>query len=169
MVIVLDAGHVINPHAAAEQAEGSVVWEMSHAWLGGLELENGQFTNTNFDTYNMMRLNQAPLVETYFASSGGKKMGWSWRTGRSACPARRRQCDLVRDRQTHPVDAVRQSQSELGVIFPPAGAKRKAGIARSLPFEHLDAEFHVTPGSAAGFVIRQQHCRAFGHQAEGRR
>ena len=75
VVIVLDAGHVINPHAAAEQAEGSVVWEMSHAWLGGLELEKGQFTNTNFDTYNLMRINQAPQVETYFASSGGKKWG----------------------------------------------------------------------------------------------
>ncbi len=75
VIVVLDAGHVINPHAATEQAEGSVVWELSHAWLGGLELEKGAFTNTNFDTYNLMRLNQAPLVETYFASSGGKKWG----------------------------------------------------------------------------------------------
>ncbi len=75
IVIVLDAGHVINPHAATEQAEGSVIWELSHAWLGGLELENGAFANTNFDTYNLMRINQAPVVETYFASSGGKKWG----------------------------------------------------------------------------------------------
>ncbi len=75
IVIVMDAGHVINPHAATEQSEGSVVWEMSHAWLGGLELENGGFANTNFDTYNLVRMNQAPVVETYFASSGGKKWG----------------------------------------------------------------------------------------------
>jgi isoquinoline 1-oxidoreductase beta subunit len=75
VVIVLDAGHVINPHAAAEQAEGSMVWEMSHAWLGGLEMEGGRFVNTNFDSYNLMRINQMPVVETYFASSGGKKWG----------------------------------------------------------------------------------------------
>jgi isoquinoline 1-oxidoreductase beta subunit len=75
MVMVLDAGHVINPHAGAEQVEGSVVWEMSHAWLGGLELENGRFVNTNFDSYNLMRINQAPVDETHFASSGGRKWG----------------------------------------------------------------------------------------------
>ena len=75
LVIVLDAGHVINPHAATEQSEGSVVWELSHAFLGGLELEEGRFVNTNFATYNLMRINQAPVVETYFASSGGKKWG----------------------------------------------------------------------------------------------
>ena len=75
LIIVLDAGHVINPHTSAEQSEGSVIWELSHAWTGGLELEKGAFANTNFDTYNLVRMNQAPEVETYFASSGGKKWG----------------------------------------------------------------------------------------------
>ncbi|MGO4830320.1 molybdopterin cofactor-binding domain-containing protein [Cupriavidus sp. 2KB_15] len=75
VVIVLDAGHVINPLAGAEQAEGSVVWELSHAWFGGLELNNGRFTNTNFHNYNLMRMPQAPVVETHFASSGGNRWG----------------------------------------------------------------------------------------------
>ena len=75
LLVVLDAGHVINPHAAAEQCEGSVCWELSHAWMGGLELEGGRFVNTNFDTYNLLRIDQMPDVETLFASSGGKKWG----------------------------------------------------------------------------------------------
>ena len=75
VLVVLDAGRVINPHAAAEQCEGSVCWELSHAWTGGLELENGRFVNTNFDTYNLLRIHQHPQVETIFASSGGKKWG----------------------------------------------------------------------------------------------
>ena len=75
LVVVLDAGHVINPHTAAEQCEGSVCWELSHAWTGGLELENGRFINNNFDTYNLLRIDQMPHVETYFASSGGTKWG----------------------------------------------------------------------------------------------
>jgi isoquinoline 1-oxidoreductase beta subunit len=66
---------VINPHTAAEQSEGSVVWELSHAWTGGLELEGGRFVNTNFDTYNLLRIDQHPHVETIFASSGGTKWG----------------------------------------------------------------------------------------------
>src|SRR4029078_5960977 len=61
--------------AAAEQAEGSVCWELSHAWMGGLDLQNGRFVNTNFDTYNLLRIDQRPEVETIFASSEGKKWG----------------------------------------------------------------------------------------------
>ena len=75
ILVVLDAGRVINPLAATEQCEGSVCWELSHAWTGGLELENGRFVNTNFDTYNLLRIHQHPRVETIFASSGGKKWG----------------------------------------------------------------------------------------------
>jgi isoquinoline 1-oxidoreductase subunit beta len=75
IVVVLDSGHVINPHAAAEQCEGSVCWELSHAWTGGLDMEGGRFTSTNFDTYNLLRLTQMPVVETHFALSGGKKWG----------------------------------------------------------------------------------------------
>ncbi len=75
LLVVLDAGHVINPHAAAEQCEGSVCWELSHAWMGGLEMENGRFINTNFDSYNLLRIDQMPEVETIFASSGGTKWG----------------------------------------------------------------------------------------------
>jgi isoquinoline 1-oxidoreductase subunit beta len=75
LVVVLDAGRVVNPHTAAEQCEGSVCWELSHAWTGGLELENGRFINNNFDTYNLLRIDQMPHVETYFASSGGTRWG----------------------------------------------------------------------------------------------
>jgi len=75
VVVVLDSGHVINPHTATEQSEGSVCWELSHAWLGGLDLENGRFINTNFHNYQLVRMDQMPVVETHFALSGGKKWG----------------------------------------------------------------------------------------------
>jgi isoquinoline 1-oxidoreductase beta subunit len=75
LVVVLDPGHLINPHTATEQCESSVCWELSHAWMGGLELENGRFINNNFDTYNLLRIDQMPHVETYFALSGGTKWG----------------------------------------------------------------------------------------------
>ena len=75
MVVVLDPGHIINPHGATEQAEGSCCWELSHAWMGGHELENGRFVTTNFDTYNLLRIDQMPDVEVHFALSGGTKWG----------------------------------------------------------------------------------------------
>ncbi|MGE0466690.1 MAG: molybdopterin cofactor-binding domain-containing protein, partial [Steroidobacteraceae bacterium] len=75
VVIVIDSGHVINPHNAAEQLEGGVCWELSHAWMGGLELRGGRFVNTNFDNYPLLRMPQMPEVEVHFALSGGKKWG----------------------------------------------------------------------------------------------
>ena len=75
VVIVVDSGHVINPLGATEQCEGCVAWELSHAWMGGLDLKAGRFTNTNFDTYKLLRINQMPQVEVHFALSGGTKWG----------------------------------------------------------------------------------------------
>ncbi len=75
VVIVIDSGHVINPHNAAEQLEGGVCWELSHAWMGGLELKEGRFVNTNFDSYPLLRMQQMPQVEVHFALSGGAKWG----------------------------------------------------------------------------------------------
>jgi isoquinoline 1-oxidoreductase beta subunit len=75
VVLVVDSGHVINPLGAAEQCEGCVAWELSHAWLGGLDLKDGRFTNTNFDSYNLLRIDQMPQVDVHFALSGGTKWG----------------------------------------------------------------------------------------------
>jgi isoquinoline 1-oxidoreductase beta subunit len=75
VVVVIDSGHVINPLNAAEQCEGAVCWELSHAWMGGLELREGRFINTNFDNYNLLRIDQMPQVEVHFALSGGRKWG----------------------------------------------------------------------------------------------
>jgi isoquinoline 1-oxidoreductase beta subunit len=73
VIIVMNSGYVINPLNAAEQLEGSVCWELSHALYGGLDLDNGQFMNSNFDSYNLMRMNQMPEVEVHFALS---RDGW---------------------------------------------------------------------------------------------
>ena len=75
VVIVVDSGHIINPLNAAEQCEGSVCWELSHAWMGGLEMREGRFVNTNFDSYPLLRMPQMPEVEVHFALSGGSKWG----------------------------------------------------------------------------------------------
>jgi isoquinoline 1-oxidoreductase beta subunit len=73
VVLVMNSGYIINPLGAAEQLEGSVVWELSHALYGGLDLQQGRFVNTNFDSYNLMRMPQIPEVEVHFALS---QDGW---------------------------------------------------------------------------------------------
>ncbi|HEX7720427.1 MAG TPA: molybdopterin cofactor-binding domain-containing protein, partial [Woeseiaceae bacterium] len=83
VVLVMNSGYLINPRAAAEQMEGSVIWELSHALYGGLDLERGRFTNTNFDSYSLMRMPQAPEVEVHFALS---EDGWWGGIGEPAGP-----------------------------------------------------------------------------------
>lgn len=83
LVIVANSGYVINPLNAAEQLEGAAVWELSHALHGGLELEQGRFTNTNFDSYALLRMGEAPRIETHFAPS---QAGWWGGMGEPAGP-----------------------------------------------------------------------------------
>jgi isoquinoline 1-oxidoreductase subunit beta len=83
VVLVMNSGYVINPRAAAEQMEGSVVWELSHALYGGLELEQGRFVNDNFNSYHLMRMHQAPEIEVHFALS---EDGWWGGIGEPAGP-----------------------------------------------------------------------------------
>jgi len=73
VVLVMNSGYLINPLNAAEQLEGSVCWELSHALYGGLDLKAGRFMNSNFNTYNLMRIHQMPEVEVHFALS---QDGW---------------------------------------------------------------------------------------------
>ena len=83
VVLVMNSGYIINPRAAAEQMEGSVIWELSHALYGGLQLEQGRFVNDNFDSYNLMRMHQAPQIEVHFAMS---EDGWWGGIGEPAGP-----------------------------------------------------------------------------------
>ncbi len=73
VVLVLNSGYVINPRAAAEQIEGSVGYELSHALYGGLRLADGQFVTRNFDTYQLLRMPEMPEVEVHYALS---RDGW---------------------------------------------------------------------------------------------
>ncbi len=56
----INSGYVINPLAAREQAESSAIWELSHAMFGGLVIRDGRIVNTNFDSYQLMRMPDSP-------------------------------------------------------------------------------------------------------------
>jgi len=83
MVVVANSGYIINPLNCREQIHGSVCWELSHALYGGLNLQNGRFVNTNFDSYGLMRIDDMPEIETHFALS---KDGWWGGMGEPAGP-----------------------------------------------------------------------------------
>jgi isoquinoline 1-oxidoreductase beta subunit len=64
MVLALNCGHVVNPDQVAAQVEGSVAYGLSAALYGECPVENGRMTSLNFDTYQIMRIDEMPKVET---------------------------------------------------------------------------------------------------------
>jgi len=71
----VDSGYYINPLNCAEQSEGAACWELTHAWIGGLDMRQGRFVNTNYDTYPMLRIAQMPPVELTLTPLGGEIWG----------------------------------------------------------------------------------------------
>src|SRR4029453_9691256 len=64
MVLALNCGHAVNPDQIAAQVEGSIAYGLSAALYGEMVIDKGRVTNTNFDTYEIMRLAEMPKVET---------------------------------------------------------------------------------------------------------
>lgn len=66
---VVDCGIVVNPMGALNQIEGGVIDGVGHSMYGELQFENGRPTASNFDKYRMIRMKEAPLVETHFVKN----------------------------------------------------------------------------------------------------
>src|SRR5712691_3445471 len=75
VVCAVDCGHVVNPRTIEEQMESGVVYGLSALLYGQISIEKGRVAEGNFDTYQMLRLNAMPEVETHLALSGGDKWG----------------------------------------------------------------------------------------------
>ena len=75
VVCAVDCGHVVNPRTVQEQMESGVVYGLTALLYGQITIEKGRVAEGNFDTYQMLRINAMPDVETHFALSGGDKWG----------------------------------------------------------------------------------------------
>jgi isoquinoline 1-oxidoreductase beta subunit len=65
----IDCGTVIHPGIVAQQMEGSVVFALTAALHGRIDIHDGIVQQANFPNYPMMRMSQAPTVETWIVPS----------------------------------------------------------------------------------------------------
>jgi len=75
VVYAVDSGHAVNPLTIAEQLEGGTIFGLTAALYGKITVKDGAIEQGNFDSYQMVRLAQAPRIEVHFAMTGGKKWG----------------------------------------------------------------------------------------------
>ena len=69
VVCAVDCGYTINPDTVRAQMEGGIIFGITAALYGQITLENGRVQQSNFHNYQMLRINQAPLVEVYLVPS----------------------------------------------------------------------------------------------------
>ncbi|MBI2772583.1 MAG: xanthine dehydrogenase family protein molybdopterin-binding subunit [Burkholderiales bacterium] len=69
VVCAIDCGTVINPNIVAQQMEGSVIFALTAALYGRVDIKDGVVQQANFPSYPMVKLAQAPLVETHVVPS----------------------------------------------------------------------------------------------------
>lgn len=69
VVAAVDCGVVVNPRIAAQQVESAVVFGLSAALWGRIDVERGAVVARNFDGYRVLRLAETPAIETHFMAS----------------------------------------------------------------------------------------------------
>jgi isoquinoline 1-oxidoreductase beta subunit len=69
VVSAIDCGRVINLSGAENQVQGGVLDGIGAALSGRITVENGRAIETNFDSYPLLRINQAPRVQVHFVQS----------------------------------------------------------------------------------------------------
>ena len=70
VVSALDPGHVVNPLSIEMQTQGAIVYALAAALYGEITVRDGGAEQSNFDAYQMLRLAEAPKVETVIVPSG---------------------------------------------------------------------------------------------------
>jgi isoquinoline 1-oxidoreductase subunit beta len=71
VVSAIDPGHVVNPLSVEMQVQGAIVYALTAALYGEITIKDGAAEQTNFDSYEMLRIADAPQVETVIVPSGG--------------------------------------------------------------------------------------------------
>jgi isoquinoline 1-oxidoreductase beta subunit len=69
VVCAVDCGTAVNPDTVRAQIQGAVIFGITAALHGEITLKDGRVEQTNFDTYEMLRINEAPAVEVHIVQS----------------------------------------------------------------------------------------------------
>jgi isoquinoline 1-oxidoreductase subunit beta len=67
VVCAVDCGTVVNPDTVEAQIQGAIIFGITAALYGEITLKDGRVQQTNFDTYQMLRMNEAPAIEVHIA------------------------------------------------------------------------------------------------------
>ena len=83
VVCVVDCGTVVNPDTVQAQIQSGIVFGATAALHGEITLKNGRVEQSNFDSYPVLRIDEAPVIEVHVVKSA-EPPGGMGETGTSA-------------------------------------------------------------------------------------
>jgi isoquinoline 1-oxidoreductase subunit beta len=83
VVCAVDCGTVVNPDTVQAQVQSGIIFGATAALYGEITLKDGRVEQSNFDTYRVLRMNEAPAIEVYIVKSS-EPPGGMGETGTSA-------------------------------------------------------------------------------------
>jgi isoquinoline 1-oxidoreductase beta subunit len=69
VVCAVDCGTVVNPDTVRAQIQSAIMFGITAALYGEITLKDGRVEQTNFDTYQILRMNEAPAIEVHIVQS----------------------------------------------------------------------------------------------------
>jgi isoquinoline 1-oxidoreductase subunit beta len=60
---------VVNPNTVQAQIQSGIIFGITAALYGKITLKNGRVEQTNFDTYQVLRMDEAPAIEVHIVQS----------------------------------------------------------------------------------------------------
>jgi isoquinoline 1-oxidoreductase beta subunit len=69
VVCAVDCGIVVNPDTVEAQVQGAIIFGITAALYGEITLTGGRVEQGNFDTYQILRINEAPVIEVHIVQS----------------------------------------------------------------------------------------------------
>ena len=83
VVCAVDAGFAMHPDGMAAQMESGIIYGLTAALYGDISIHRGAVAQSNFHDYKMVRMNEAPMIETHIIN-GGETLGGAGEPGTPA-------------------------------------------------------------------------------------
>ena len=83
VVCAIDCGVVVNPDTVVAQTQSNIVYGLTAALFGQIDIDRGRVVQSNFNDYRMLRLAEMPEVEVHLVRTDAPPGG----VGEAALPA----------------------------------------------------------------------------------
>lgn len=70
VVCAVDPGFAVSPDGLTAQMESGIVYGLTAALYGDIQVKDGAVVQSNFHDYQMLRMDEAPVIETHIINSG---------------------------------------------------------------------------------------------------